>query len=95
MLFRSLSFHLPEIINTLRGKSLYLPLGGFFIALFVGHAWGVDKAIKGLLMGDSNNSRFGNSIFKNATVVSVFGFLVKFISPLLIFLVFLYQFGLI
>ncbi len=76
-------------------SNIYLPLGGFFIALFVGHAWGVDKAIKGLLMGDSNNSRFGNSIFKNATVVSVFGFLVKFISPLLIFLVFLYQFGLI
>ena len=25
----SLSFHLPEIINTLRGKSLYLPLGGW------------------------------------------------------------------
>jgi len=74
-------------------SNILLPLGGFFIAVFAGYAWGVDNVVKALLKGDSGSIYFGNSILKSPSLKTIFGLLIKYLSPVLIFLVFLYQFG--
>jgi NSS family neurotransmitter:Na+ symporter len=77
-------------------SNILLPLGGFFLAIFAGYVWGVDEVVRNLLIGDSNSTYFGNSIFKSSITISfraVFSFLVRYLSPILIFLVFLYVLG--
>ncbi len=74
-------------------SNILLPLGGFFLAIFAGYVWGVDSTVKALLKGDSGSLYFGNSILESPTSKMIFGFLIKYLSPVLIFLVFLYQFG--
>tara|TARA_B100000427_G_scaffold136955_1_gene113820 strand:- start:2015 stop:3403 length:1389 start_codon:yes stop_codon:yes gene_type:complete len=74
-------------------SNILLPLGGFFLAIFAGYVWGIDSTVKALLKGDSGSLYFGNSILESPTSKMIFGFLIKYLSPVLIFLVFLYQFG--
>ena len=74
-------------------SNVLLPLGGFFLAVFAGYVWKVDEVVKNLLIEESQSIYFGNSIFKSKSFVTVFTFLIKYVSPISIFLVFLYQFG--
>jgi len=74
-------------------SNILLPLGGFFLAIFAGYVWGIDEVVRNLLIGDSGSIYFGNSIFKSSSFRAVFSFLVRYLSPILIFLVFLYVLG--
>ncbi len=74
-------------------SNILLPLGGFFLAIFAGYIWGIDNTVKALLKGDSGSLYFGNSILNSSKSKIIFGLLIKYLSPVLIFLVFLYQFG--
>ena len=74
-------------------SNVLLPLGGFFLAIFAGYVWGIDEVVRNLLIGDSGSVYFGNSIFKSSSFKSVFAFLIRYLSPVLIFLVFLYVLG--
>ena len=71
-------------------SNILLPLGGFFIAVFAGYVWGIDNVIKKLLKGNSPSVYFSNSILEASSMKSIFGFLVKFLSPVLIIFVLLY-----
>jgi len=61
-------------------SNLLLPLGGFFICLFVGWVWGVGKAREAL----SNSG-----VLNNQKVITVFFFIVRYVSPILIILILL------
>jgi NSS family neurotransmitter:Na+ symporter len=61
-------------------SNILLPVGGIFICLFVGWVWGIARLKDAL----SNNGALGNE-----KIVSVFFFVVRFISPVLILLVLL------
>jgi len=74
-------------------SNVLLPLGGFFLAIFAGYVWKVDEVVRNLLIGESQSMYFGNSILKSKSFVTIFSFLVRYVSPISIFLVFLYQFG--
>lgn len=71
-------------------SNILLPLGGFFIAVFAGYVWGIDEVVKKLLKGDSQSVYFSNSILRSSSNKSIFGVLIKFLSPVLIILVLLY-----
>tara|TARA_Y100001970_G_scaffold217245_1_gene266065 strand:+ start:107 stop:1573 length:1467 start_codon:yes stop_codon:yes gene_type:complete len=71
-------------------SNILLPLGGFFIAVFAGYVWGIDNVIKKLLKGNSPSVYFSNSILEASSMKSIFGFLVKFLSPVLIIFVLFY-----
>jgi NSS family neurotransmitter:Na+ symporter len=69
-------------------SNILLPLGGFFIAIFVAWIWGFDKALKELKSG-------AEQIFENRKrVISTFKVFLKYISPVMIFIVFLHSIGL-
>ena len=75
-------------------SNILLPLGGFFLAIFAGYVWGIDEVVRNLLIGDSGSVYFGNSILrKSLSFKSILGFLIRYLSPILIFLVFLYAIG--
>jgi neurotransmitter:Na+ symporter, NSS family len=61
-------------------SNVLLPLGGVFICLFVGWVWGFGKIQQAL----SNSG-----VLKNQIVITVFFFIVRFISPILIILILL------
>ena len=108
MLFGSLVFlfGLPSALSfnlladfTYNGKTFFdivdfiasnvlLPFGGLLIAIFVGWIWGFDKALIELKHGAEN-------VFKNRKwLVTTFKVFLKFISPVMIFIVFLHSVGL-
>ncbi|MCG8501472.1 MAG: sodium-dependent transporter [Firmicutes bacterium] len=64
-------------------SNILLPFGGLVIALFVGYQWGVDKSIDEL----SNGGTVKSSLFKT------YGFIIKYVAPALILLVFLNAIG--
>ncbi|MBU0529958.1 sodium-dependent transporter [bacterium] len=69
-------------------SNVLLPVGGFFIAIFVAWIWGFDKALIELKHGAEN-------IFKDRTwLVTIFKVFLKFIAPVMIFIVFLHSVGL-
>ena len=74
-------------------SNILLPFGGFFLAVFAGYVWGIDEVIRNLLIGESNSIYFGNGIVKSKGFKPLFSFIVKYICPVLIFLVFLYSIG--
>ena len=90
--FQGKPFTFFDIADYLASNVL-LPLGGLFLAIFAGYFWGIDEVIKNLLIGESNSIYFGNSIAKSQNFKNIFGFTVKYICPILIFLVFLYSIG--
>ena len=90
--FQGKPFTFFDIADYLASNVL-LPLGGLFLAIFAGYFWGIDEVIKNLLIGESNSIYFGNNIAKSQNFKNIFGFTVKYICPILIFLVFLYSIG--
>lgn len=64
--------------------NIFLPLGGIFIALFVGWFWNREKAVGHLLEGTTKQSSF---------LISTWIFLIRFITPILILLIFLSSIG--
>jgi NSS family neurotransmitter:Na+ symporter len=69
-------------------SNVLLPVGGFFIAIFVAWIWGFDKALIELKHGAEN-------IFKDRTwLVTTFKIFLKYIAPVMIFIVFLHSVGL-
>ncbi len=63
-------------------SDLALPIGGLFISLFVGWVWGVDKAMEESLLNTSPWM---------AKMMSGWGFLIRYVCPLLIFLVLVFK----
>lgn len=69
-------------------SNILLPFGGFFIAIFVAWVWGFDKALKELKSG-------AEKIFDNRPkLISTFKIFLKYVSPVMIFIVFLHSIGL-
>jgi len=66
--------------------NIFLPLGGIFIALFVGWFWGTKKALPYLLEGTK-----GFPVWITAT----WSILIKYVAPVLILLIFLSGLGMI
>ena len=68
-------------------SNILLPLGGLFIAVFVAWIWGFDKVIPNLRKG-------AEKFFDNYAGLSfAWKIFLKYLSPVLIFLVFLYSIG--
>ena len=66
--------------------NIFLPLGGIFIALFVGWFWGIKKALPHLQQGTASFSGF---------LALLWSILVRFVAPVLILLIFLSGLGII
>jgi NSS family neurotransmitter:Na+ symporter len=66
--------------------NIFLPLGGIFIALFVGWFWGIRKALPHLQQGAASFSGF---------LALLWSILVRFVAPVLILLIFLSGLGII
>jgi len=70
-------------------SNIFLPLGGFLIAIFVGYVWGFDKVLSNLKEGAEN-------LFDNYPyIISTWKFFLKYLSPILIFIVLLRSLGVI
>jgi NSS family neurotransmitter:Na+ symporter len=67
-------------------SNILLPVGGFFIAVFVGWVWGHDQVKQALT---------NEGLLRNERVVKIFFGTAKFVTPLLVFLVLLSQLKLI
>ncbi|MGH2568276.1 MAG: sodium-dependent transporter, partial [Bacteroidota bacterium] len=63
-------------------SDLSLPIGGFFIAIFVGWVWGVDKAYEETLLNVSPAV---------ARLMSLWGILIRFVCPLFILIVLVFK----
>jgi len=60
-------------------SNILLPLGGFLMLIFIGWFWGTDKAIKAGNEGSKGPITLGNG----------YRFLVKYVAPIALFIVFL------
>ena len=75
-----------DIVDFL-ASNIILPLGGLFIAIFVAWVWGFDKALVSLKEGAEN-------LFTNSPwIITVWKIFLKYLSPILIFLVLLHSVG--
>ncbi|MDA3860944.1 MAG: sodium-dependent transporter [Melioribacteraceae bacterium] len=70
-------------------SNIFLPLGGFLIAIFVGYVWGFDKVLTNLREGAED--LFDNNPF----IITTWKFFLKYLSPILIFIVLLHSLGVI
>ena len=64
-----------------------LPLGGLLISVFIAYRWGFGNALANLRNGAEN------LIDNYPVLVTIWKISVKYLSPVLIFLVFLYSIG--
>ncbi|MCK4904274.1 MAG: hypothetical protein KAS35_06240, partial [Candidatus Marinimicrobia bacterium] len=69
-------------------SNVLLPFGGLLIAIFVAWIWGFDKALIELKHGAEN------VIKDHSWLVGTFKVLIKYIAPVMIFIVFLHSVGL-
>jgi len=69
-------------------SNILLPIGGLFIAVFVGWIWGFDKVVVRLKEGAENLFE------KNAWLIPTWKIFLKYFAPILIFIVFLSSIGL-
>ncbi len=69
-------------------SNILLPVGGFFIAVFVAWVWGFDKAVIELKKGAVNFFE------KNDWMIVAWKFFLKYFAPVMIFIVFLHSIGL-
>jgi len=68
-------------------SNILLPTGGLLIAIFVGYVWGFDKVLLNLKSG-------AEDLFnKHPFVISTWKFFLKYLSPILIFIVLLQSLG--
>jgi NSS family neurotransmitter:Na+ symporter len=63
-------------------SNILLPLGGFLLCIFIGWYWGTDKAVEE-----------GNISAKGITLGGGYRFLIKYVAPIAIFVVFLKSIG--
>jgi len=68
-------------------SNIFLPLGGFLIAIFVGYVWGFDKVVANLREGAEN------LIDNYSSFIPTWKFFLKYLSPVLIFIVLLHSLG--
>lgn len=69
-------------------SNILLPFGGLLISVFVAWVWGFDKVLQNLKLG-------AEKLFDNYPwLISLWKIFLKFLSPVLIFLVFLHSIGL-
>ena len=68
-------------------SNILLPLGGFFIAIFVGWIWGLDNAIRELRKGAEK------VVDNNPWLMKLWSIFLRYFSPILIFIVLLYKLG--
>lgn len=69
-------------------SNILLPVGGLFLSIFVAWIWGFDRALPNLRNG-------AEKLFtKYPWVISVWKIFLKFLAPVLVFLVFLHSIGL-
>jgi len=95
-----------DVMDNLSSNWL-LPLGGLFIALFVGWIWGPHQALKEIRHGSRNfadvhlwsllaglkDDPAHNSEVHVVTLASLWGVFIRFISPVAILIAFLYTIG--
>ncbi len=67
-------------------SNIFLPFGGICIALFVGWFWGVKKSIPNLLEGAETIPKY---------LIYIWSFIIRFVTPMLILLVFLRGLGIV
>ena len=81
----------------------FLPLSGLFTALFVGWVWGTRHAVKELGKGGGNIvnvnlwtllSGIRRNDFSGVTILSLWAVLIRFIIPVVIWIVFMNVVGL-
>jgi NSS family neurotransmitter:Na+ symporter len=77
-IFGKVPFDLFDFITS----NILLPVGGIFIALFIGWQFGKDKT----MMEASNGGRLNNKTFLN-----IYYFLIKWVTPVAIFVVLIYK----
>jgi len=70
-------------------SNILLPVGGFFISVFVGWIWGFDKALVDLKQG------LGTWVINRPWILSAWKIFLKYLAPVMIFIVFLNAIGLI
>lgn len=84
-----------------------LPLGGFFIAIFVGWIWGTKKAVDEIRHGSHNfadvhvvsllaglkDDASHNSDIHVLTLASIWGFFIRFVSPIAVLIAFFHTIG--
>ncbi len=81
-IFKHTFFDLADFLAT----NVFLPLGGIFIALFVGWYWGIKKALPHLKEGaEEVSDRW----------LTLWSFLIRYVAPILILIVFLTSIGII
>ncbi|MBN2600829.1 MAG: sodium-dependent transporter [Candidatus Marinimicrobia bacterium] len=80
MIFGLTCFDFVDFISA----NIFLPLGGIFIALFVGWFWGTKNSVPHLLEGTVKFPVF---------LVSTWSILIRFVAPVLILLIFLSSIG--
>lgn len=68
-------------------SNLLLPLGGLFMCLFIGWSWGKEKVFKALCTGANG--------FENDPKAHLWFFLMKYVSPVVVGIVFVYSFKII
>ncbi|HHW61440.1 MAG TPA: sodium-dependent transporter [Syntrophomonadaceae bacterium] len=66
-------------------SNIMLPLGGLLLCIFIGWVWGVDNAVKEITNDGAISFR----------MVSLWSFLIKYVAPLFILLIFLNALGII
>ena len=77
-----------DIVDFL-ASNVFLPLGGFLISIFVGYVWGFDKVLTNLKEG-------AEDLFDNyPNVITIWKYFLKYLSPILIFIVLLHSLGVI
>ncbi|MBU2506529.1 MAG: sodium-dependent transporter [Bacteroidetes bacterium] len=75
-----------DIVDFL-ASNILLPLGGLLISIFVGYIWGFDKVLVNLKEGSQN-------LFDNYPyIILTWKFFLKYLSPILIFIVLLHSLG--
>jgi NSS family neurotransmitter:Na+ symporter len=95
-----------DVMDNLSSNWL-LPLGGLFISLFVGWVWGPAKAVAEIRHGSHNfadvhlisllaglkDDPSHNSDVHVLTLASIWGFFIRFLSPVAVMITFLYTIG--
>ena len=104
--FGNVKGSLFDVLDNLASNWL-LPLGGLMVAIFVGWVWGVKNAVNEIRKGSENfadvhlwsllsglkDDPSHNSDIHVFTLASLWGFFIRFISPIAVIIAFLYTVG--